>query len=140
MAKKSHQKPINEQELKAFGLLMTWAFPLFIGVIAPWIFNHTIQWWTLWVSAAFFSLALLSANLIYYPYRLWMFVAGIIGWINTRIILGVTFYCLIFPLGMVLRLFGKLQYKKQALPNEDNTSHYVKRDEKLDKKRLEQPF
>ncbi|PCH96206.1 MAG: hypothetical protein COB83_06305 [Gammaproteobacteria bacterium] len=124
------------KELKEFGLLMTWAFPLFIGIIAPWILGKGLQWWTLWVSLFFVSLAMLAPKLIYWPYKAWMFIAGIIGFINTRLILGFTFYFLIFPTGMALRLFNKLQFKKKN----NSSSNYIKRTDKLTKEQLENPF
>ncbi len=133
---KSNLTKINDKELKAFGLLMTWAFPLFIGVIAPWILGKGLQWWTLWVSLVFFSLSFIAPKLIYFPYKAWMFIGGIIGFINTRIILGFTFYLLIFPIGIVLRAFKKLQFKKQN----KSCSNYVKRTEKIAKETLENPF
>ena len=84
---------ITDKELKDFGLLMTWAFPLFIGIIAPWILGKGLQWWTLWVSLFFLSLSFIAPKLIYYPHKAWMFIGGIIGFINTRIILGLLFTC-----------------------------------------------
>ncbi|MBL4942170.1 MAG: hypothetical protein JKY81_10960 [Colwellia sp.] len=134
MNKKEHK--ITTKELKEFGLLMTWAFPLFIGVIAPWILGLGLQWWTLWVSLFFISLALLAPKLIYYPYKVWMFIAGILGFINTRLILGFTFYFLIFPTGLVLRLCNKLHFKKKN----NSSSNYIKRTDKLTKEQLENPF
>lgn len=134
--KASDKAKMSNQALKAFGLLMAWAFPLFIGVIAPWLLGAGLQWWTLWVSAFFISLALLAPHLIYFPYKVWMFIGGIVGFINTRIILGVTFYLLIFPIGLVLRILKKLQYKKKN----NSHSNYVKRTDKLTKEQLENPF
>lgn len=132
----TQHKHVTNQELKSFGLLMVWAFPLFIGVIAPWLLGKGLQWWTLVVSSFFLVLALVAPRAIYFPFRGWMFIGGIIGYINTRIILGFTFYLLIFPIGMVLRIFNKLQFKKQ---NTD-CSNYVKRTDKLTKEQLENPF
>ncbi|WP_019026386.1 SxtJ family membrane protein [Colwellia piezophila] len=135
-SKASSKPKMSNQELKAFGILMAWAFPLFIGVIAPWLLGAGLQWWTLWVSAFFISLSLLAPNLIYFPYKVWMFIGGIVGFINTRIILGVTFYLLIFPIGLILSAFNKLQYKNKCTSH----SNYVKRTDKLTKKQLENPF
>jgi len=127
---------VSTKELKDFGLLMTWAFPLFIGIIAPWVLGKGLQYWTLWVSLFFISLSFTAPKLIYFPFRAWMFLAGIIGFINTRIILGFTFYLLIFPIGLVLRLLNKLQFKKKNLSD----SNYIKRTDKLTKEQLENPF
>lgn len=127
---------ITDKELKAFGFLMFWAFPLFIGVISPWLIGISIQWWSLWVSAVFITLAFLAPKLIYVPYKVWMFIGGIIGFINTRIILGLTFYLLIFPIGLILRIFNKLQFKNRS----KYQSNYCKRTDKLTKETLENPF
>jgi hypothetical protein len=132
----SAKTKVSNKELKEFALLMAWAFPLFIGVIAPWILGLGLQWWTLWVSFCFVSLSFISPKLIYIPYKTWMFIGGIIGFINTRVILGVTFYLLIFPIGIILRIFDKLQYKEQK----NSDSNYVKRTDKLTKEQLENPF
>jgi len=127
---------ISDKQLKEFGLLMAWAFPLFIGIIAPWILGKGLQWWTLWVSLFFISFAFLAPKVIYLPYKAWMFIGGIVGFINTRIILGLTFYLLIFPIGLILRVLNKLQFKKQN----NGCSNYVKRTDKLTKEQLENPF
>lgn len=127
---------ITNKELKAFGLLMTWAFPLFIGIIAPWLLGKGLQWWSLWVSLFFISFAFLAPKVIYIPYKVWMFIGGIMGFINTRIILGLTFYLLIFPIGLTLRFLNKLQFKKQN----NGCSNYIKRTDKLTKEQLENPF
>jgi len=129
-------KNISTKELKGFALMMAWAFPLFIGVIAPWLFGKGLQWWTLWVSLFFITLAFIAPKLIDYPYRAWMFIGGIIGYINTRIILGFTFFLLIFPIGLVLRMTNKLQFQK----HNKGCSNYVKRTDKIEKERLEKPF
>jgi hypothetical protein len=132
--KKSPQ--VSDKALKEFGLLMSWAFPLFIGVIAPWILGLNPQWWSLWVSFFFIIFAFLAPKVIYLPFKSWMFIGGIIGFINTRIILGLTFYLLIFPTGLVLRGLNKLQFKKQN----KSCSNYIKRTDKLTKDELENPF
>ncbi len=39
-------------------------------------------------------------------YMIWMGLAFILGWINTRIILAVVFYLIFTPIGLAMRLFG----------------------------------
>ena len=127
---------LDAKALKSFGLMMTWAFPLFIGIIAPWLISLPLQWWTLWVSLFFISFALVAPKLLYWPYKVWMLVAGIIGFINTRLLLGATFYVIIFPIGMLLKLTKKLQFKK----THQQPSNYVVRSDTITKTQLEQPF
>jgi len=40
-------------------------------------------------------------------YKVWMAVGKALGWINTRLILGVIYYLLFAPVGLVIRLFGR---------------------------------
>lgn len=127
---------LSDKTLKEFGVVMAWAMPLFIGLIAPWLLGKEIQWWTLWLSVVFIFCAFSAPKTLYYPYRAWMKLGGIIGYINTRIILGLTFYLLIFPVGIVLKLLKKLQFKQ----DNNHCSNYVKRTEKLSKEQLENPF
>lgn len=124
--------------LRAFARTMIWAFPLFFGLILPWLFNFNFQWWPLLVSAVLLIQYGLFPATIYYPYRAWMSVALVLGWINTRIILGFTFFAMILPIGMILRALGKLQYNNS--PTSQNKSFYIKRDDSIEKQHLERPF
>ena len=40
-------------------------------------------------------------------YQLWIRFGDAIGWVNSRIILGVLFYLVIAPIGLLLRVLGK---------------------------------
>ena len=46
-------------------------------------------------------LALVWPRSLTQVYRLWMTVGEVLGWINTRIILGVLFYLLFTPMGLL---------------------------------------
>jgi hypothetical protein len=49
-------------------------------------------------------------------YRLWMIVGEVLGWLNTRIILGVLFYALFTPIGLYMRLRGKDPMRRTLAP------------------------
>ena len=67
-----------------------------------------------------------------------MRIGGILGWINTRIILGILFFVLLTPIGWLQRMRGKLNYKTGF---DKNTSTYkIPRTQKLTAKDLENPF
>ena len=131
-------QPTDTQALKQFAVTMSWAFPAVFSGLLPWLFEFSIPLWPFIVSALLLSFWLFRPTLIYYPYRLWMLIGGVLGWINTRIILGLSFYILIAPIGLLLRLFGKLQYKSQLPTN--TGSNYVQPEAKSIKQNLEHPF
>jgi len=117
---------------------MSWAIPSLFMLLLPWIFERNIQFWPLYVSSVLMSLYWLYPKAIYPIYRAWMIFAGVVGWINTSVILAIVFYIFIFPIGVLLRMFGKLQYQ----PSESNseTSYWKVRDIELKKDDLERPF
>jgi hypothetical protein len=49
-------------------------------------------------------------------YRGWMMLGQVLGWINTRILLGVIFFVLITPMGLVRRLLGKDSMRRSFEP------------------------
>jgi len=50
----------------------------------------------------------------------WMKVGHVLGWINTRITLGVIFFTLFTPLGLVMDLMGKDPMLRRFEPNLDS--------------------
>jgi hypothetical protein len=75
--------------------------------------------WNFWKQrpAVYFTLGTLAALLglvgLLWPRgalafdRWWMFLAGVLGYINSRILLSIMFYGVIMPYGWVMRLFGR---------------------------------
>ena len=55
----------------------------------------------------------------------WMWVGHVLGWINTRILLGVVFYGLVTPIGIVFRLLGK-DTMRQAFVKDSPTYRVIK--------------
>jgi hypothetical protein len=104
-----HAQPTvtTRKELRNFGLIMAGMIALFFGVLLPWLGPMPLSIWT-WVVAGAFAVAGLVLPAVLRPiYRLWMKLGLVLGWINSRIILGIVFYGFILPMGIGMRLFGK---------------------------------
>ncbi len=72
-------------------------------------------------------------------YTVWMLFAFALGWVNTRVILGVFFYLVMTPLGLILRLTGKDLLDESI--DKNATSYWIRRERAaFDKKRLERLF
>ena len=52
-------------------------------------------------------------------YKLWMGLAGILGWVNTRILLGLIFYLLFTPIGLIMRVLQRDVLQRKIDPNVD---------------------
>jgi len=100
------RKKEDTSQLQSFGYIVGGIF----GLIAMWPFvfhGAGIRIWALTLSIVLVSLALLVPSGLRPAYKIWMRLGSVFGWINTRIILGVCFYGVFTPIGIVLRLLGK---------------------------------
>ena len=97
---------ITKEKLREFGFLLGFGFPIFIGWLLPSILGHGLRIWTLWIGVPSFFLGLMTPNLLFYPYKAWMALGHILGWINSRIILGLVFIFVLQPIAFIMRLFS----------------------------------
>ena len=97
---------ISKKQLREFGLLIGFGFPLLVGWLIPALTGHGFREWTLWVGFIGLIIGLTSPRLLYYPYKFWMKLALILGWINNRIILGLVYIIILLPIAFVMRLTG----------------------------------
>ena len=87
---------IPKKTLRQFGFLICFAFPFLIGWFLPLLGGHPFRVWTLFISMPAGILGILRPGLLLYPYRAWMKLGHILGWVNSRIILGLVFFCLLY--------------------------------------------
>ncbi|WP_144391837.1 SxtJ family membrane protein [Pleionea sediminis] len=125
----------NHKELRRFALMMSIAIPFIFMALFPWIFNLHVSLWPLFVPSVLIPLSIMAPSLLYPIYWCWMKFALIMGWINTHIILTIVFIALIFPIGLVLRILGKLEYTHKV--DDANTTFWKKSNNEND---LERPF
>jgi hypothetical protein len=100
------KETISKQKLREFGLLIGFGFPILIGWILPSLFGHEFRAWTLWVGIPGLILGLTSPRLLHYPYKGWIALGNIIGWVNSHIILGLVFILVLQPIAYIMRLTG----------------------------------
>ena len=97
---------ISNKRLREFGLLIGFGFPLLIGWLIPVLTGHGFRVWTLWVGFIGLLFGMTSPRLLYYPYKFWMKLGLTLGWVNSRIILGLVFIIVLLPISFVMRLIG----------------------------------
>ena len=97
---------ISKRQLKDFGLLVGLGFPIIIGWIIPLFGGHSFRTWTLWVGCPLMILGLLAPNTLFYPYKVWMKIGLALGWINSRIILGLVFFLVLQPIALIMKFVG----------------------------------
>src|SRR5215831_5234351 len=99
-----HQE-ITKRTLRQFGLMVGGIF-LLIG-FWPFVFRQeAVRLWAVVPGTVLVAAGVAIPGILHKIYKGWMFIGHVLGWINTRIILGVVFYGIVTPMGMILRLTG----------------------------------
>ena len=105
-------KSLTKKSLREFGLIFGFGLPLIFGFLIPLIFAHSHKEWTILVGLPFIFLGIIKPHLLYYPYKIWMKIGNILGWINSHIILGLVFLIVLQPIAIFMRFFGYQPLKK----------------------------
>ena len=127
----------GRRELRNFGLVFGGGLIVFFGVLLPWIFEKPWPLWP-WVGAGMFAVTGLALPGLLRPvFYVWMKLGHALGWINTRIILGLVFFIMFAPIALALRMFGKDPLHRKL---EDDVGTYRVSSEKLPRERMEKPF
>ncbi len=107
---------IPKKTLREFGFLIGFIFPFLIGWILPLIGGNSFRTWTLFIGIPSIILAFTKPILLLYPYRAWMKLGHILGWVNSRVILGLVFAIVLQPIALIMRILGHdpLRTKKVA--------------------------
>jgi Saxitoxin biosynthesis operon protein SxtJ len=95
----------TRRQLRDFGLLVGGIF----GAIGLWPLlwrQQNPRLWALALAVALVLPALVAPPILAPAYRAWMKLAEVLAWVNTRIVLGVVFYGVVTPIGLVMRLTG----------------------------------
>jgi len=97
---------IKKKELRKFGLTVGIIFPLLLGLIIPLIRGHSFAGWTLFIGIPLLITGLVKPNLLFLPYKFWMYLGHYLGWINSRLILGLVFILVVQPISIFMYFFG----------------------------------
>ena len=99
---------------RSFGIVF---FVVFILVaLYPLIYSGEIRIWSIVLSLIFLTLGLLNSKILTPLNKIWFKFGIILGKIISPIIMGVIFFLVVTPIGLLMRLFGKdllnLKYNK----------------------------
>ena len=119
---------ISKKQLREFGFLIGFGCPIIIGWLIPSIYGHFFRIWTLFIAMPFLTLGILKPRLLFYPYKVWIVIGLSLGWINSRIILGLIFLLVLQPISLIMKIFGYDPLRKKTKGNEisfrESKKHY----------------
>ena len=120
---------IAKKQLREFGFLIGLGFPILIGWIIPAISGHFFRTWTLWIAIPFLITGILKPRLLFYPYKGWMALGLALGWINSRIILGLVFLLVLQPIALIMKFVGhdplKIKKSNERSYRENKSNHKI---------------
>ena len=128
------KKNISKKILREFGFLITFVFPFLVGWLLPLLGGHSFRTWTLWISLSAFILTISRPSLLFYPYKAWMKLGDLLGWVNSRIVLGLVFLFVLQPIALIMRFFGHDPLRKKKLAQK--TYREIKTNHKVDLKKI----
>ena len=109
---------------KSFGIVF---FIIFL-LIALWpLLNYeNIRIWSLIVSIIFLALGLINSKILTPLNKLWFKFGILLGSVVSPIVMGIIYFGIVTPIGILLRLTGKdvLNLKR----NENKKSYWIKKD------------
>ena len=90
---------------RSFGIVFFLVFLLIS--IYPLINNESIRIWSLVVSLIFLALGIINSNLLLPLNKLWFKFGIFLGKIISPIIMGIIFFLVVTPIGLIMKLLGK---------------------------------
>ena len=115
---------------RSFGIV----FFIFFLIIAlrPLLNNHEIRLWSLIISLIFLILGILNSKLLSPLNKLWMRFGLLLGRIVSPIIMGIIYFFVVTPTGLIMKIFRK---DLLSLKKNDEKSYWIeKNDEKSNMK------
>ena len=128
---------LGPKALRNFGLVFGTILVALFGLLFPWVFERAWPYWPWIVAAVFWAAALLYPAILGPVYRVWMKFGSVLGWVNTRLILGIMFYLVFLPVGLILKILGKDAMRRRQDVSAE--SYRIER-EAPDKDHVERPY
>ena len=99
---------------RSFGIVFFVVFLLI--ALYPIIIGHNLRLWSLAISLIFLFLGLANSKILTPFNKLWFKFGILLGKLISPLIMGVIFFLVVTPIGLIMRIFGKdllnLKYNK----------------------------
>jgi|TARA_B110000971_G_scaffold219318_1_gene260143 hypothetical protein len=109
---------------RSFGIVFFILF--FIIAIFPLLSDGNIRVWSAALSIIFLILGLMNSSILYPLNKIWFKFGILLGKIVSPIVLGVIFFFVVTPIGILMKILGK---DLLNLKNNNEKSYWIKRSE-----------
>ena len=116
---------ISKKNNITFGILL-FLFSLIVGLY-PLISNEPIKIWSIILCSIFLIITIIRPNLFSFLNKLWIKFGILLGKIILPIVMGIVFFFVVTPIGIVVRVLKK---DVMGLKSRD-TSYWINREDKV---------
>ena len=109
---------------KSFGIVFFIAFLIF-GLWSL-INFEPIRYWSLVISLIFLILGLLNSKILSPLNMMWSKLGIVLGVVIAPIVMGIVFFAVVTPIGLLMRIFNKDVLSKKY--DKEKESYWIKRD------------
>ena len=109
---------------RSFGLVFFIVF--LIVALWPLKYEEDIRLWSLVLSIIFFILGVLNSKLLTPLNKLWFKFGILLGSIVAPIVMGIVYFLVVTPIGIIMRLLGKDLLKTNKIKSA--STYWIKRD------------
>ncbi len=129
---------IDKKTMRNFGLIMAGGLTLIFGLAIPLLLSKELSAWPWILGSIFLFFAFFLPMQLRGIYVGWMAIGGILGFINTRIILSMMYFVIFTPVGSIYKILRK-DPMTRAL-NKKIKTYRVTPISRDPKEHMEQPF
>ena len=136
-----HQTPaIDKKGLREFGLVLGGIFAGLFGVLLPLLHGKLLSSPPIWpwvIAVPLWFLAIASPGSLKPVYNFWMKIGLLLSKVMTPLWMGLAFYVVVMPMGLIMRAFGKDPMNRQF---SGGASSYRMPSQLRTKESMEKPF
>lgn len=130
-------KKADAAKLRSFGLIMCAVLGLGFAILLPLALGKPINLILIYISLAFLVLGLALPKALIIIYVPWMIIGGVLGAINSKIILGLIYYLIFTSVALIMKII-KIDPMKRQLDSTKNT--YREAADAIESNHMEKPF
>ena len=128
---------LDTKGLREFGLVTGGIIAVLFGLFFPWLLEYPIPLWP-WILFGVLAVwALVAPDTLAPVYRGWMRFGLMLSKVTTPLILGIVFFLVVLPMGLVMRLFRR---DPMARRFDSGMMSYRVPSHKRSKQHMERPF
>ena len=123
------EKIISNKQLREFGLLIEFGFPILIGWLLLVFFGYDLRVWILGVGITITLVGFLIPKQLYFPYLFYREIWSNFNSLSMNIILSITYLLLIIPISLIAKILGYNPLKRKF--NEANSYRETKHEHQI---------